>query len=671
MNTSLEAEAEEPSVFVYTNGQPRSDIPRDVTHVRIVDSSATTTLQECAFQNCTSLVEVQLNHLIGLQTIGRRAFENCICLQSISLPASVETLKDSSFAWCRSLATVHYLNKGLRCIGKSAFEGAGLTSITVPSTVETIGDRAFDGCHLVTTIQLADSNNGGILRHIGMRAFASCARLTEVRIPSTIETLDNGAFAWCKSLCTIHLPHGLRQISDNLLERCLALQHISLPSTVETIGNRAFEYCTALSEINLPERLKVIGFRSFAGCSALESVLFPSSCSLVSIGDAAFAECHMLTDVQLPDGLTSLGGFAFAECHSLRHANVPSTVRGIETGTFQGCFSLTEVELVEGLEVIGDIVFAFCESLSAIAFPRSLYMIGRAFHGCQSLLGVEIPKDAVLIMTFSPPCFSKCSSLVTVSIPSSMDESMWHAFSDCKMLQKKKKCQQDGDDAPKVRERFQDLPVHNICYHASHTTLEDLSEALDSATDNDRLVDDYGMTPCHVVSTSSKLRLDMFTLLLDRYPTTSKILWVRDCHGKTMMDYLMIHRSSNKAIPLIKTALQRALSCWTTAWALEEWRFDLIHRVESMSWADDITLRREQLDEILERLGHYREMEATSIIELALWKMAMNNNNSAAAAGQLSPMDRASYRLRCGADVVLSNVMECLWNGTRETVYWI
>ncbi|KAL3927245.1 MAG: hypothetical protein SGBAC_013160 [Bacillariaceae sp.] len=647
---SSEEETEQPSIFVYrdVDGRP-STTPRDVTHVLVPEESST--IHQGAFKNFRSLVEVQMT--LGLQAIGAHAFDNCTCLTTISLPVTVETLDDSSFAWCRSLTDVH-LNKGLRHIGNSVFEGTSLTSITVPSTVETIGARAFYGCFLMTTLSLEDG-----LLEIGVRAFASCAKLTEVTIPSTIETLNSGAFAWCKSLSTIHLPFGLKHISDNLLERCLALEHVALPSTVETIGNRAFEYCTCLSTIELPEQLKSIGFLSFAECCLLKNLCFPSS--LVSIGKAAFIRCRILTDSQLPYGLKSLGEYAFADCDSLRHVSVPSTVKCIESGTFQGCCSMTEVVLKEGLESIGDSAFAFCESLTAIAFPRSLNMVGRAFNCCLNLRGVEIPNDSWLIMTYRPPCFSRCSSLVTVQLPSAMDESAVHAFSDCELLQN---CEANGGHA-KLRNRFQDLPVHNVCYHASHTTLEDLSQALDAVTDNCRLVDDYGMTPCHIVATTSNLRWDMFVLLLDRYPT--KIMWLHDCHERTMMFYLTRHHS-DKVIPLIKTALLRAIGFWTNDWGLEEYRLDLTHRVESLSWADDIKLRQEQLGEILQRLGYYREMEATSTIELAMWKMAMNQTHS---GDQLSPLDRASYRLRCGADVVLLNVMECLWNGTHEAVYWI
>jgi hypothetical protein len=162
-----EAHEEQPSILVYNmSGQPPRSV--DVTRalvVMIVDqdnnddddkqsksNKKNTILQECAFQYCTSLKEVQFNPVLKLQTIGTRAFDDCTALTTISgLPDTLQTLEDSCFAWCRSLQHVH-LNQGLLYIGNSAFEHAGLTSLVVPSTVKTIGDRAFLRCHLLTTL---------------------------------------------------------------------------------------------------------------------------------------------------------------------------------------------------------------------------------------------------------------------------------------------------------------------------------------------------------------------------------------------------------------------------------------------------------------------------------------------------------------------------------------
>jgi len=249
-----------------------------------------------------------------------------------------------------------------------------------------------------------------------------------------------------------------------------------------------------------------------------------------------------------------------------------------------------------------------------------------------------------------------------------MDKSMIHAFSDCGKLRKSK--EQDGGQA-QLLERFQNLPVHDICYHASFTTINELCQALDSDVDvtNERnMVDEYGMTPCHIVATSTKLCLDMFTLLLDRYP--AKILWIRDCHDMSPVDYLQMHRSG-RAIPLIKYALQRAIGVWMDGWGLDMWRSDLSHLVDesSITWADDVDTRQAQICEVLDRLESYRQMEATSVVELALWKMVMNN--IAHPEGLVPPEERANCRLWCGADVALPNVMECLWEGNGEDVYWI
>ena len=59
----------------------------------------------------------------GITTIGGRAFANCICLTSVTIPNSVTEIGGSAFFSCSSL-----------------------TSVTIPNSVTTIGEDAFKYC---------------------------------------------------------------------------------------------------------------------------------------------------------------------------------------------------------------------------------------------------------------------------------------------------------------------------------------------------------------------------------------------------------------------------------------------------------------------------------------------------------------------------------------------
>ena len=150
---------------------------------------------------------------------------------------------------------------------------------------------------------------------------------------------------------------------------------------------------------------------------------------------------------------------------------------------------------------------------------------------------------------------------MNVSIPPSMKKSMDDDFfSGCHLLKEHR----DDEGVPYgIRDRFSNLPVHDACYNASTTTVDELARALDSCNLQDNVTDAYGMTPFHVTATSVKLRSDFTKLLVDRYPL--EILSYKDRQGRTMMDCLLMHKST-KAIPLIKVVLHHLLAVWTAGW---------------------------------------------------------------------------------------------------------
>ena len=120
--------------FVYT-GQHPSEVPRDVTHVR-VDPSVIS-IGERAFYDCEHLEEVELYQ--GLRDVGDRAFRNCRRLVRVAFPSTVRSIDESAFQDCASLAEAG-LREGLVGIGWGAFRGCvSLVRVTVPSTVEFVG----------------------------------------------------------------------------------------------------------------------------------------------------------------------------------------------------------------------------------------------------------------------------------------------------------------------------------------------------------------------------------------------------------------------------------------------------------------------------------------------------------------------------------------------------
>ena len=86
--------------------------------------------------------------------------------------------------------------------------------------------------------------------------------------------------------CNIKLLriHIVDQVDQHLFRT--ALTNIPLPSTLETIDDAAFYGCTALTAVEFPASMKKIGTLAYYDCTGIQSIKFGSD--NFQIGDYAF-----------------------------------------------------------------------------------------------------------------------------------------------------------------------------------------------------------------------------------------------------------------------------------------------------------------------------------------------------------------------------------------------
>ena len=285
-------------------------------------------IEASAFQGCTLLIHVIFESGSKLKTIGGRysgsnyygAFSDCSRLTAIEIPASVETIEAAAFKGCTSLATVTFESGSklktirggyINSIGLSYYYGAfsdcpKLTAIEIPASVETIGAAAFKGTDLATVTfesgsKLKTIGGGYYYSHYG--AFSGCLKLTAIKIPASVETIEAAAFKGCTSLATVTFESGskLKTIGGafqndyyGAFSGCSKLVAIEVPASVETIQDCAFSQCSALEKIEFEENsmLTTIGQRAFYECKIIHRV-YASNCTLIaSIGDYAFSSSN-------------------------------------------------------------------------------------------------------------------------------------------------------------------------------------------------------------------------------------------------------------------------------------------------------------------------------------------------------------------------------------------
>ena len=139
-------------------------------------------------------------HMIGRNLSYSFTESNCrrLRLTSITFPDSCTRINEFAFSDCLSLETVRF-GKGLEVIGK----------------------YAFSDCKWLKEVIFNDSTPW--FRKIGHAAFANCFRLTSIRLPDSVKTIDEYAFYGCASLTKIHMPVSLQYIGHGAFQNCDAL----------------------------------------------------------------------------------------------------------------------------------------------------------------------------------------------------------------------------------------------------------------------------------------------------------------------------------------------------------------------------------------------------------------------------------------------------------------
>ncbi|MDC0282681.1 leucine-rich repeat protein [Akkermansiaceae bacterium] len=399
-----------------------------------------------------------------VSSIGKRAFDSCVGLTSITIPDGVTSIGDYAFVIC-SASTSITIPDSVTSIGVGTFgQCTSLTSITIPDGVTSIGDWTFSGCSASTSITIPDS-----VTSIGFQAFFGCTSLTSISIPDSVTSIGDYAFNSCSSLSTItflgsaptvgasiftNVANGASAIIsgekkasfggigtdwNGLTLTCLdgalcwltwtttggevtitdcdeaASGELMIPDTIEgnpvtSIGKSAFSQCKSLTSITIPDGVTSIGLQAFFHCDGLTSITIPNS--VTSIGVQAFVICTNLTSITIPDGVTSIGASAFSQCTSLTSITIPESVTSIGAEAFNRCTSLTSITIPDSVISVGFGTFSQCTSLTNIAIPDSVTSIGDyAFGTCTSLTSITIPDSVTSIGEFA---FVDCISLMEV-----------------------------------------------------------------------------------------------------------------------------------------------------------------------------------------------------------------------------------------------------------------
>lgn len=135
-----------------------------------------------------------------------------------------------------SISVYEYEYLELEKIVITAYSGEE-SLVIVPEKIEgksvtAIGDKAFYENHSITKVLLPEG-----IESIGKAAFAKCAYVEYIFLPSTVREVGEGAFANMNNLKELRFPHGVELIASKVCKNCISLESIYLPKDVQIEGD--------------------------------------------------------------------------------------------------------------------------------------------------------------------------------------------------------------------------------------------------------------------------------------------------------------------------------------------------------------------------------------------------------------------------------------------------
>ena len=468
--------------------------------VSITIPNSVMTIVSNAFYECTGLTTFSFPE--GMTAIDGYVLQFCSGLTSISIPESVTSIGDWTFSGCSSLTSIT-IPRNVISIGNGVFASCNhlIRVVTESNTPPVIKENTFPRRNYMTLcvptgrkaayaaadywkefkviydeivevvpsyIDFADANvkklcvNKWDTDEDGELSVEEAAAVTgsfgvvfqnqkyitsfdELRYFTNVTSLDGLSFYNCPQLTKITFPKSLLSIKSSAFKNCSKLTDITIPENVYLIGENAFRDCSRLTAVSIPKSVRDLYSRAFEGCNNLMTVIvgwdtplaisedvFPNRSNATLYVPAGSKEAYMAANYWkefkeiLEEEAISDGNIVFADakvkniCVANWDSNGDGELSESEAASvtylgtvFKGSeiTSFNELRYFKRLLSIDANAFRDCSSLTSVTLPTSVKRIdNHVFYNCTSLSDITIPDGVYIIegMAFDNTAWYNC-----------------------------------------------------------------------------------------------------------------------------------------------------------------------------------------------------------------------------------------------------------------------